>query len=371
MSESLKLSCSLCYRTPVILFILVLLFASACNSGSSKTGPSETDFTELLTNQIDNVIIPSMTNYQAEMVDLVSAVNSFEGTVDQTNLTAVRNAYADAYLAYQAAALHNYYATANQNLVNTTNLFPVDITLLENLINSESYNFTTTAQERANGFPAIDYMLYGSDDVVLYFLEDTKRGAFLKELVQSMKTTADALVTQWSGGLRNNFISNGGTEIGSSISVQLNDILLYYEDNIRENKVGIPIGRLGPNDSPITPDPTKIEAYYQSQVDQNDSFALSLLEAAIKEMEDFYLGEKPDNTNDQGYDDLLLARDQPSIDADIKAQFQAIYQEIDSRTSISGNSDLYDAVQKLVTLFKSDLFPVLNVQDADGANDGD
>ena len=352
-------------------FLPLLVLVLACNTDSNNPKPEETDYTDVLTNQIDNVIIPSMTNYHSEMEDLLSKVEAFNGSINQNNLDAVTVAYKDAYIAYQAAAVHNYYATVNKNLVYTTNLFPVDVELLSKLIVNESYNFNTSAQERANGFPALDYLLYGQADIIMYYKNDLKRGTFLVELVKSMKSTSDALAQQWSGNLRDNFIGNGGTAIGSSISVQLNEVLLYYEENIRENKIGIPIGRLGPNDSPITPDPTKIEAYYQSLQAENEDFALLLIKEAITEIEDMYLGETFDGIDKQGYDDLLLAREQPSINTDIRDQFEAIYNEIENRTSISGNADLYDAVQGLVTLFKSDLFPVLNVQDADGANDGD
>ncbi|MEL6718516.1 MAG: hypothetical protein AAFP82_07355, partial [Bacteroidota bacterium] len=176
---------------------------------------------------------------------------------------------------------------------------------------------------------------------------------------------------RWSGNLKTNFIENGGTQLGSSISVQLNESLVYYEDHIRENKVGIPIGRLGPNDSPIAADATKIEAYYQAQAEGNDQFSLALLKAAVEEMEDIYLGETIEGVNGKGYEDLLLARGQASIDEDIKAQYQKIYDLIDKRSNIAGDESLYSAIQEIVTLYKSDLFPVLNIQDADGANDGD
>ena len=333
--------------------ILVLL---ACNPESEDPRPEETDYTDLLTNQIDNVIIPSMINYQSEMDDLFVQVESFNRSINQNSLTALREAYKKAYVAYQAAAVHNYYATLNKNLVNTTNLYPVDIDALQSFIKNESYNFNTTSQERANGFPALDYLLYGQNDMIMYYTNDPKRGKFIAELIKAMKSTSDGLVEQWTGDLRDNFIGNGGTEIGSSIGVQLNDVLLYYEENIRENKVGIPIGRLGPNDSPITPDPAKMEGYYQSLSDDSDEFALLLVKEAVKEIEDIYLGRTFKGQDNKGYDDLLLAREQPSIDTDIKDQFEAIYYQIENRTSISGNTDLYDAVQGLVTLFKSDLF---------------
>ena len=365
-----------------IIAISIATFTfTACQSEDDPVAPGphtggspgavETDFVEHLTNQVNEVIIPAMLTYQAEMADLVVAADNFTRSTDEAMLERLRSAYETAYLAYQAAAVHNYFATANQALVTTSNLFPVDTNLLIDLIAGETYNFNTTAQKRANGFPALDFLLYGPEDVLSSFQSDAQRAAFLVALVNSMKDRSDVLADQWTGSLRTNFIENGGTQLGSSISVQLNESLLYFEDHIRENKVGIPIGRLGPNDSPIPPDPTKIEAYFQSLASGNEEFSLALLQAAIEAMEDTYLGTTSNGEDAQGYDDLLLARGQASIDEDIRSQFAAIYNEISGRSSISGDASLYEGIQELVTLYKSDLFPVLNVQDADGANDGD
>ncbi|NRB46652.1 MAG: imelysin family protein [Saprospiraceae bacterium] len=360
------------FQTLVAFFSLTIL-CTACQDKSSEDdeGPTETDYTDHLTNQMNEVILPTMVTYQSRLSNLGTAVDAFTATKGESTLANLRSAYQEAYLAYQAAAVHNYFATINQSLVGTSNLFPIEVSVLEDLIETESYNFSTTAQERANGFPALDYMLYGPADVLSYFNEDAKRLAFLGALVDDMQERADRLVSSWSGSLQSNFINNGGTQLGSSISVQLNESLIYYEDHIRENKVGIPIGRLGPNDSPIPADATKVEGYYQSLFEGNENFTLALLKAAIEEMEDLYLGNTSKETNGQGYDDLLIAREQSSINEDIKAQFNAIYSLIASRNSISGDESLYDEIQALVTLYKSDLFPVLNVQDADGANDGD
>ena len=88
-------------------------------------------------------------------------------------------------------------------------------------------------------------------------------------------------------------------------------------------------------------------------------------------MEDFYLGESMLKVNGIGYDDMLNIRNQASVDQDIKSIFTAIYAKLNERSSISGNQDLYNSIQSLVTIYKSDLLPLLNVQDADGLNDGD
>lgn len=351
-----------------LIFLLVLM---ACEGKGPGEGPSETDYSDLLANQVEEVIIPTMKDYQGKTASLEEAVSLFASDRNEANLTAVKAAYHAAYLSYQAAAVHNYFATVTQGLVNSTNLFPVDTALLAEFIENKTYNFSTTAQQRANGFPALDFLLYGPDDVLTSFQEDGNRMAFLAALVGSIKDRADVLVNQWTGTLKDNFVKNGGTALGSSISVQLNECLVYYEKHIRENKVGIPIGRLGPNDSPIEANPTLIEGYYQSLADGNEAFTLALLKAAIEEMEDLYLGVNSSDTNAQGYDDILVAREKSSVDTDIKTQFVNILSLIDNRSAISGDDTLYLGIQRLVTLYKSDLFSVLNVQDADGANDGD
>ena len=358
--------------------VMATLSLSSCTeddetdvTGDDQNQPSATDFTDLLTNQVNEVIIPTMVTYQSKMTSFVIAVNGLAVSIDTTNLKATRDAFKDAYLAYQAVAVHNYYATANAGLVENTNLYPVDPSVLSNLISNRSYNFGTSAQMRANGFPALDYMLYHAADGVAYFSADNNRIDFLTALVTSMKSKSDDLVTQWTGNLRTNFISNGGTALGSSISVQLNEGLVYYEDHIRENKVGIPIGKLGPNDSPIAADATKIEAYHQSVATSSEDFTLALLKAAIEEMEDFYLGESSLQVNGIGYDDMLIIRNKAAVDQDIKTVFATIYAKINERNSISGNQELYNSVQALITIYKSDLLPLLNVQDADGLNDGD
>jgi hypothetical protein len=360
------------------LMVLAVLSLSSCKeddetgiTDDNQNQPSATDFNDLLTNQVNEVIIPTMVTYQSKMASFTNAVNGFTTQINSSNLQITRNAFKEAYLAYQAAAVHNYYATANAGLVENTNLYPIDPSMLNDFISNRSYNFGTTAQMRANGFPALDYMLYQPTDGVAYFQADGNRVDFLKALVASMKSKADDLVAAWSGNLQTNFVSNGGTALGSSISVQLNDGLIYYEDHIRESKVGFPIGKSGPNDSPFAADPTKIEGYYQSVAEGNEGFTLQLLRASIEEMEDLYLGKGNLQVDGIGYDDMLLIRNQATVNQDIKNYFAAIYTEINERNSINGNEELYNSVQALVTIYKSDLLPLLNVQDADGLNDGD
>ena len=367
-------------KTKEFLLVLVLsisLIIISCKPDDpempkgSNSELTEANIQNLLINQVDGLIIPAAQSYQTQMEELLSSAVDFVSDVTEEKLISLRIAYLETNSSFQSVAVHNYFATANLDLINTTNLYPIDTALLDEFIDTESYDFNVTTQLRANGFPALDYLLYGPDDPVTIFASSTKTSAFLVELVTAMKEKSDLLLESWAGELRDNFVDNGGVELGSSVSVQLNEVMFYYEDHIRGNKVGIPVGRLGPNDTPFDVDGTKIEGYYQSLFDGNDNIALNLLKVAIEEMEDVYLGVSADGEDGVGYEDLLLSIDQESLDFDIKTQYQAIYNNIENRTSILGDEVLYDSIQGLVTLYKSDLFPVLNVQDADGSNDGD
>lgn len=359
-----------CNQVHKLLCLGCLFLLIACSEENSVE-PTAEDFSNLLRNQVEQVVIPTMTTYAQHMADLSKAVENMENNITSVQIDIVRSEFKRAYVSYQAAAVHNYYATANQSLVETSNLFPIEESTLEELITNKTYDFNTSKNSRANGFPAIDFMLYHSDNTLEYFEENPLRLDFLQALVTAMKNKADVLVNQWNGNLKTNFVENGGTQLGSSISVQLNQTLLYYEKRIREDKIGIPIGRLGPNDTPILPSPNSIEAYHESRSSGNQEFTLSLVKAAVQEMEDIYLGSTRAEDNAMGYDDLLTARDQAGTDADIKSQYANIYAEIDRRSSIGENDQLYEEIQNLITLYKSDLFPLLNVQDADGKNDGD
>ena len=362
-------------RVHVLLLSLLLVYSIISCDGEegSLNLNGHDDYTELLKNQINDVIIPSIDTYNNETKALFESSINFCDSKNEENLIILLEAYNSSYKSFQSAALHNYYANINYDLVNTTNLFPIDTLLLAEFITSKTYNFSSNSQERANGFPALDYLFYSSMNPLDSFASDENRCDYVLKLSESIANKAGQLYSMWTGSLKENFISNDGVEIGSSIHVQLNSALSYFEDHIRENKVGLPIGRIGPLDSPIESDPTKIEAYYQSKHDGNDLFALSLVKESIQEMEDLYLGGNTSRNDliNMGYDRLLVSRGHTEVDSNIKSQFDLIYEKIEGRTSISGNTDLYDTIQGLITIMKSDLFPLLNIQDADGKNDGD
>jgi len=330
---------------------------------------SSNGYENLLMNQFDNVIVPSMTKLQTSLSDLQTVVSTFKTSINESNYNAVVEKFDSAYIAYQIAS-PSYYR--NVNIANGWNEFPLDTTTAKTYIENQSYSFSPSNQKDAGGFPMLDYLLFNASDAVAYFNEDSKRIDLLDTLVKLMYEDITSDVTQ-TVSQRERFLASGGVNIGSSISTQLNRSLIYYEAKVREAKVGIPIGLLGPNDTPFDADTTKIEALYRSGKLGNKTYSLKLLKAAIKGMENIYLGRDLSGDDGYGYDDLLLSLGNEAEDTEVKAAFAALYTQIENTTKISDEDDqtLYDKVQAIITEFKEELLPALNVQDTDGANDGD
>jgi len=356
----------------VITTLLLSLFFVACDDIKSDDGSSDSSYDQLLSDEYDYVILASLENLENKLADLKTSSSDFISNYNQTNYDDLVEKYDSAYLAYQLAAPNTGFFI--NGLDDLFNKFRIDTTTAKTLISNNSYSFTSSSQENANGFPMLDYLLFSDSDPLAYFQADSKRGNLLDTLVGYLYTQISSVKTNASNS-KNAFLEAGGTDVGSSVNSQLNKMLDYYEAGIRENKVGLHIGLEGPNDSRNTdPDTSDIEAQFRGYADGDQSQAIALLRRAIQGIENIYLGRGLDGTDYQGYDDILKTLGDKDIDSDIKAQFVTIYTEIDSKTKLNDydDRDLYDKVQALVTIFKNDLFQALNVTENDElGNDGD
>lgn len=374
-------------RLGILMLLIATTFMTSCTDPDDNqpiivdtlnpaldTNPSanpvamEVSISNVLTNQVDGVIIPTFQNYLNEMNQLLSQVDQFVTDIrldskpqGDGGLGVVADAYIEAYTAYQAAAAHHYFATVSNDLINTTNIYPIDPDLLNDLVLNQSFNFNSTVQQEANGFPALDYLLYGSDDLVADLQDEPERLGFMLELVTAMRDGAELLVMSWTGPLRDDFTNSIGLESGSSISQQLNGVVRYLENHIRDNKIGFVIGR-GSEDNSIDPNPRHREGFFQSRIDDSDDISLGLLRAAIEEMEDIYLGATETGGEGLGYEELLIDGKQTILDVAIKDQYDLIYDIIDGSTSISTDDVLYNSVDDLIILYRSQLLPALNIQ---------
>lgn len=366
----------------ILLLLSLLLIIIACSGGeSSDTTGDNYNRTNLLTNWSDNIIIPSFENYQTKVGTLKSKVESFNSAPTTAALTEVRNAWLDAYKAFQHVALYDIGKAEEISFVSFSNIYPTYVFEIENNITYGGYDLASLTQIDKQGFPAVDYMINGlgaDDDAIVAFYTSNAKAAkykqYLLDLVTRLKGMADLITNDWKNTYRNTFVASNGNSVSSSVNKIVNAIVKNYEKNVRAGKVGIPAGIYS---SGVTYS-NKVEAYYKNDISK------LLLNEGIIATQNFFNG-KHFNSSTTGaglkeyLDHLNVVKDGQKLSDIINAKFATIFtttaqlNDSFSEQIISDNSKMisaFDQLQWIVIYFKTDMMPALNITvdyvDADG-----
>lgn len=359
------------------LALLGVFYACSSEDSSSSSGDNY-DRSALLANWADNIIIPSYTNFQAKVNALETSVTTFNTSVNQTNLDDVRTKWEDAYKAFQYVGFYTIGKAEEIAFLEKTNVYPINETDIDANISSGTYNLSLISQYDSQGFPALDYMLFGigADDTAILNLYSTNSNysQYLEDLVAAIKSNTDAIVTSWNGNYRNTFVNNNGNAASSSVNLMVNNFVFYYEKHLRAGKVGIPAGIY----SNGTTYPDKVEASHRAD------FSRTLLQEGTKAVKDFFNGKHFNGTTEgaslKSYLEFLNAvRSGQSLATVINNQFSTIEtsnatlnanfkNQIASDNTVMVNA--FDALQQQVVYFKLDMMQALNITidyvDADG-----
>jgi len=330
----------------------------------------------LLTNMADNMIIPALDNYSTSLQMLRSSKDVFITDPSEADLNALRTAWLDAYQSWQSVSIFDIGRAEAIGLRNFSNIFPTDVDAIESNISSGSYNLELPSNFDSQGFPALDYLLFGTsgDDAgIVEVLGDPAYSQYLSDIVDRLDDLTTEVLNDWNTGFRESFIDNNGSSATASTDKIVNDFIFYYERFLRAGKIGIPAGVF--SNSPIS---TNVEAPF-SRI-----YSKQLFLAGFRATRDFFSGRSFNGSvNGIGLDDYLdevaTANNTISVAAEIMNQWATAQSEIDELMDDFGaqieqdNNSLlmaYDELQKAVVLLKVDMLQALNIQvdfvDADG-----
>jgi len=362
----------------LILILLSSVVFISCNKNKNNTQEiSENSFDKkgLLENYATNIIIPNYNSFSIALDSLILTYNTFKTTESTADFVIVKQKLHSAYLKYQQINLYEF-GPAEQQLVRANfNIFPTDSVQIKSNILAGSYNFQTSDNFDAKGFPALDYLFYDVNktetQIIQSFVSTINKKKYVSDILTEMQTKTKTIVDSWNSSYKSQFINSLNTDIGSSIGFLINQ-LNYELDYLKNAKIGIPLGKK----SLDNPYPTKCEAYYGQQSVQ---YAIATL-AAIESM---YLGKSSSGMDGIGFDDYLdhlkASYGSTSLNTAIKNQFNIVRLKL---TNINGTlshqievnptvvNAAYAELVKLLVLLKTDLPSHLGViityQDGDG-----
>ncbi|WP_025741316.1 imelysin family protein [Aquimarina pacifica] len=361
-----------------VAFLFVIAFSCTESDDSSETGGDTNDFDRgaLLTNLADNIIIPSYENLNNELDALVISKNTFIETPNEENLSNLQDSWLEAYKAWQYVEVFNI-GKAEEILYHfQMNIYPTTVADIENNIASGNYDLTIPNNNDAVGFPAIDYLLYGiaeTEEAILAKYstgsEAEKHKTYLSDVINQMKLLTEEVLSSWTNGYRDTFVSSTENTASSAVNKFVNDFIFYYEKGLRANKIGIPAGVFS-----TTPLPEKVEAFYNKEISKE----LSII--ALEAVKDIFNGNHYNGSGSgASFASYLTALDKADLSTMINDQFEAAEEKIEAldenffeqvNTDNTKMTQSYDALQTAVVLLKVDMLQVFNISvdyvDADG-----
>lgn len=369
---------SLKYLSFVFLFIV-----AACGDDDTDTVSQQTttdfDRSAMLVHWADNIIIPSYRNFSAQTATLETATNVFVATPTLQNLTSLQSAWQEAYIEFQKVAMFEIGKAEQLNFRNRLNVYPANTLEIEDLIMEGAWDFALPATVSAQGFPALDYLLFGLGDAnqTLTYFTSNPNAISYKNYLTSLSQTINTLTTQvladWENGFRDAYVSNTSSTASGSVDKTANAFMFYYEKALRAGKVGIPAGVFSPD-----PLPLNVEALYKADISK------ILLQTALTATQDFFNGKSVNSSaQGQGFksylDFLNTIKNGSDLSTIINNQFEATTLKITDLKAnfndqvVTDNSKMletYDALQRNVVLLKVDMFQALSIDityvDADG-----
>ena len=268
------------------LFVFVLLIFS-CSENNNDNSSSSDNYNRqaLLDNLVSNIIIPAHDNHMQHLNDLQSHINTFISEKTISNLQSVRSSFIDSYMAWQHIEMFDIGYAEEIMYRRKMNIYPTNTDRVEINIQNQNIDFDSNPnQYAAQGYPAIDYMIYGladSDEEILNkYTNDESNQTYVfyfEALINDMVSSSESVVEYWSVN-SSDFISLSGNSASSSLNMLVNDFVYYYEKGFRANKIGIPAGYW----SGLLPQ--NVEAFYKQDISKD------LAKEALSACKNFFLG---------------------------------------------------------------------------------
>ena len=346
---------------------------------STAPSPAPTfDRESMLIFWADSIIVPAYQNFNTDLLILSESVNAFASNPSEVNLDLVRSNWITSYKSWQHIEMFNIGMAEEIFYINRMNVYPLNVSRVENNISSSDFEIEHPNDYPAQGFPALDYLLFGigSNDSEILEKFNSENSSYLMYLViitNKMVELTNIVINDWPS-YRDVFIASTENTATSSINKLTNDFIYYYEKGFRANKIGIPAGVFSADELPEL-----VEAYYKKDISK------TLALEAINAISAFFKGQAYNDENTTGnsfktyLEFLQTTKDGNPLGQLIIDQFEIAKNSInelnDDFTIQIQNDNLqmllaYDHIQVAVVLMKVDMLQALNINvdyiDADG-----
>ena len=342
----------------IIYYFLAFTFAFSCKpEEKEKNDKTNADLSGFLSNYSNNIILPSYTKFQTDILALEAKINSYS-TSNHSELKALID---PAYVSWQGCAMNDFGPASTYSMAQNINIYPVDTTLTNQHINNQTTDITSSTLAPTKGLATLDYLIYTRESF------NANEIAYIKRIIDDIQYRLDNTINDWNSFYSASFIANTGYDAGSSLCFLSNAFVKYFEKEFRHGKIGIPVGVLTSG----TVQASKVEALYSHR-------SHLLLKASSKSLKNYYYGN-----GGLGFD-YLLKSDDSSMPVSTQEELNLGWSEINSKIDAvnspidqfvtnnkSDAQSLYNTIQAQLVLLKIDLISSLSLKIKYIDEDGD
>ena len=216
------------------LFSLLFLFVS-CGPDDGNGGEDKTEFNRqaMFTHIGGKIILPAYREMAAEAQSLHTLGMNFIAQPEAQNLTELQEQFQLAYLAFQRVKPFELGPATTVAYRTALSIYPVDESKIEDNIAMNSTDLDLLGTSEAKGFPALDFLLFGlgnNQAQLDAFSTDPNAQArkdYLQAILEDILDKSETVLEGWEtdgGDYITTFITNTGTDVGSSMGLLVNEM---------------------------------------------------------------------------------------------------------------------------------------------------
>lgn len=251
-------------KTQFLIIVGILLICSCKEKDKGMDASLAFDRGALLQSVSKAIIMPAYDSSVFYFSIFSQSIQQFKHFQSEENLLVAQQNWKQFARIWQYAAAFNFGPAAEKGIKKTLAeeiaSFPVSSSKIESFILAKDTSFANFDRD-ARGIFAVEYLIFdeglNSTEILQKFTKDNWRMHYLLASVNHIGLNLKLVQTEWKT-YQASFVSNVGTDIGSSTSLLYNEFLKYYE-GLKNFKFGIPLGRRPGQTATL---PAHVEAYY-------------------------------------------------------------------------------------------------------------
>jgi putative iron-regulated protein len=187
------------------IFAISAILLQACTPDPVDPN-SDTDYSDILLNLTDQVIIPTYDDLYQKSTALMSTLNTLQSSPTAVNLAAAQQAWRDARIPWEQSEGFLYGPVETLGIDPAIDSWPVNQFDLDAVLNSSdalTKAYLDAQEGTIKGFHTLEYLLFGANSNKQIGDFTPRQFEYLSAAAQSLQGACERLRDNWTGGVTN------------------------------------------------------------------------------------------------------------------------------------------------------------------------